>query len=155
MESKQKKAIVIVHSYHHMNTERVAAVIAGELGAEVKRPEDITSEALREYELIGFGSGIDSGKHYAPILHLAASLQSAKQKAFIFSTSGVFFKWQMNRNHEALRRILIEKGLTIVDEFGCLGFNTNSFLRFIGGMNKGRPNGDDLKAAAAFAGRLC
>jgi hypothetical protein len=35
----------------------------------------------------------------------------------------------------------------IVDEFGCAGLNTNGFLKFFGGMNKGRPNAEDPKHA--------
>ena len=32
-----------------------------------------------------------------------------------------------------------------MDEFGCTGFNTNRFLKYFGGINKGRPNAEDLK----------
>ena len=39
----------------------------------------------------------------------------------------------------------------IIDEFGCRGFNTNSFLKFFGGLNKGRPNAEDLMNAEEFA----
>ncbi len=42
----------------------------------------------------------------------------------------------------------------IVDEFSCKGFNTNSFMKYFGGMNKGRPNADDLKNAEEFAQNL-
>ena len=42
----------------------------------------------------------------------------------------------------------------IVDEFTCTGFNTNSFLKLFGGINKGRPNADDLKHAEEFAQKL-
>ena len=41
-----------------------------------------------------------------------------------------------------------------MDEFQCKGFNTNSFLRLFGGMNKGRPNTEDLKNAEEFAKSL-
>jgi flavodoxin len=50
-----------------------------------------------------------------------------------------------------LREKLDSKGYTIIDEFGCRGFNTNSFLKFFGGLNKGRPNAEDLKNAEEFA----
>ena len=43
------------------------------------------------------------------------------------------------------------KGYNVVDEFQCKGFNTNSFMRFFGGMNRGRPNDKDLKDAETFA----
>lgn len=35
--------------------------------------------------------------------------------------------------------------------FNGKGFNTNSFLKFFGGMNIGRPNSEDLRNAAEFA----
>ena len=42
----------------------------------------------------------------------------------------------------------------IVDEFTCAGFNTNSFSKLFGGINKGRPNAQDLKRAEKFAQSL-
>jgi hypothetical protein len=39
----------------------------------------------------------------------------------------------------------------VIGEFGCAGWNTNSFLRFFGGLNKGRPNAEDLRNAEEFA----
>jgi hypothetical protein len=42
----------------------------------------------------------------------------------------------------------------IIDEFSCVGFNTNSFLKYIGGLNKGRPNAEDLKHAEEFTQNL-
>jgi len=40
---------------------------------------------------------------------------------------------------------------TIIDEFSCAGFNTNSFLKLFGGLNKGRPDAEDLRHAHDFA----
>jgi len=42
----------------------------------------------------------------------------------------------------------------IFDEFNCKSFNTNSFTKFFGGINKGRPNAEDLKHAEEFAQNL-
>jgi hypothetical protein len=49
---------------------------------------------------------------------------------------------------------LIAKGCQIVGEFNCTGYNDNSFLFLIGGMNKGHPNADDIARAEAFADSL-
>ena len=46
-----------------MNTEKVAKVFSGVLDAEIKTPQQTDPEELEEYGLIGFGAGIDSGKH--------------------------------------------------------------------------------------------
>jgi len=150
------RTLVVVYSYHHGNTETVAKTIAGALGAAVVSPHEVSPGDVAAYDLVGFGSGIDSGKHYAPLLDLADRLPTvAARKAFIFSTCGApafgVTREFILKNHSALREKLQAKGYSIVDEFGCPGWNTNMFLRFFGGLNKGRPNAGDLKRAENFA----
>lgn len=60
----------------------------------------------------------------------------------------------MAKAHAPLKEKLQSKGYAIVGEFNCAGFNTNSFLSVFGGINKGRPNADDLKQAEEFAQNL-
>ena len=149
------KSLLIVFSYHHNNTERVAEVISKELDAEIKTPRQINPEELQDYDLIGFGSGIYDAKHHRTILELAEKLpQIADKKAFIFSTSAMVGKSKVADDHSKLREKLQSKGYTIVDDFACKGFNTNSFMKYLGGMNKGRPNAEDLKHAEEFAQKL-
>jgi flavodoxin len=154
------KSLIIVFSYHHGNTEKVAIAIAGALGAEVKTPDQVDPAKLLEYDLVGFGSGIDSSRHYKPILDLADSLPQARgRKAFIFSTCGIpaaafgenYIENYADESHAALRGKLMSKGYVIVGEFNCPGHNTNGFLRYFGGFNKGRPNAGDLENAEEFA----
>ena len=42
----------------------------------------------------------------------------------------------------------------IVDDFSCPGFNTNSFMKYLGGMNRGRPSAEDFEQAEEFAQSL-
>ena len=143
------KTLLVVYSFHHNNTLKVAEVFAKVLNAEIKTPQQANPQELEKYGLIGFGAGIDSGKHYQPLLDFADQLPKVTdKKAFIFSTSGIS---EANKNHTALREKLQSKGYVVVDEFNCAGFNTNSFLKLFGGINKGRPNRQDLKAAEEFA----
>ena len=151
-----ERALLVVYSYHHKNTETIAKAFAPLLAAKIVTPQEVDSTEVAGYDLVGFGSGIDSGKHYAPLLDLADRLpQVANRKAFIFSTCGApaFGVTQsfILKNHSALREKLEAKGYTIVGEFGCPGFNTNMFLRYFGGLNKGRPNAEDLRRAEEFA----
>jgi len=60
----------------------------------------------------------------------------------------------IKNNHAALRGKLESRGYTVIDEFSCAGLNTNSFLRFFGGLNKGRPDAEDLRHAEEFAHNL-
>jgi len=149
------KSLIIVFSYHHMNTEKVAKVFAKVLDSQITTPQQTAPEKLEDYDLIGFGAGIDSGKHYTPLLDLADKLPQVNNKnAFIFSTAALTGDEKAAKDHSTLREKLQAKGYVIVDEFQCKGFNTNSFMKFFGGMNKGRPSDEDLKHAEEFALKL-
>ncbi len=149
------RSLLILFSYHHKNTEKIAKVFAKVLDAQIKSPQQIDPEELREYGLIGFGSGIYGAKHHETLLALADKLpqvsRASNRKAFIFSTSAILGKYKVAEDHSALREKLRSKGYMIVDEFACKGFNTNSFLKYFGGMNRGRPNAKDLEHAEEFA----
>ncbi|MHA2427408.1 MAG: flavodoxin family protein [Candidatus Hermodarchaeia archaeon] len=159
------KSLLVVHLYHHKNTEKIANVFAKVLDAQIKTPQQINPEELQEYSLVGFGSGIYGAKHHQVLLDLADKLpQITNKKAFIFSTCGAPMKLMeqdqdeltkyVAKNHSSLKEKLQSKGYIIVDEFSCAGYNANSYLKLIGGINKGRPNAEDLKQAEEFAQKL-
>jgi flavodoxin len=144
-----------VYSYHHKNTQKVAEAMAKALDAEIKTPQQTQPQELQNYDLIGFGAGIDSGKHYKVLLDFADDLTQVNDKrAFIFSTAGITGDKKREKDHSKLREKLQSKGYSIIDEFQCKGFNTNSFLKVFGGMNRDSPTVEDLKAAEQFAQNL-
>ncbi len=143
--------LLVLFSYHHKNTEKIANVFAKVLAAQIQTPRQVSLEEVQGYDIVGFGSGIYDDKHHRTLLELADKLpQVTDKKAFIFSTSAMMGKDKVAKDHLTLRRNLQSKGYIIVDEFACKGFNTNSFLKYMGGMNKGRPNAEDLKRAEEF-----
>ncbi len=150
------KSLVVVFSYHHNNTEKVANAIAKALGAGVKTPHQVKPEEIAEYDLVGFGSGIYSATFDPSVLDLADRLpQVSGKKVFLFSTYGapafIANREFIEKNHQQIREKLKEKGYTVIGEFGCAGWNTNSFLHYFGGLNKGKPDDEDLRNAEAFA----
>lgn len=147
------KSLIIVHSYHHNNTLKVAKAMGKILGAEVMNTEQAEGIDLREYDLVGFGAGIDSGMHYKELLDYAQtiSLDGRKKKCFVFSTSAVQGERKVAKDHEKLRRILKIKGYFVLGEFSCKGFNTNVFLKYFGGMNRQHPTPEDIDNAKRFA----
>jgi len=151
------KSLIVVFSYHHHNTEKIAKVFSEVLNAPIVNPLKVKVSEPQKYDLVGFGSGIDSDKHYKPLLDFVDKLpQVAGKKAFIFSTSGIPIaeKSYMPKCHTLLKEKLIMKGYIIVDEFICRGFNTNVFLKYFGGLNRGHPNETDLENARNFAKKL-
>ena len=157
------KSLLVLYSYHHKNTEKIADVFAGVLGAEIRSPRQMDSGELEDCDLVGFGSGIYSDRHHGSLLDFVEKLPRVEnKKAFIFSTSGApafaldggGLDDYVEKAHSTLREKLQSKGYTVVGEFMCPGHNTNSFLKAFGGLNKGRPNAQDLKRAQEFAEKL-
>ena len=56
------KTLIVVYSYHHSNTQKVAEVLAKVLDAEIKTPQQTDLEELQNYDLVGFGSGLTPEK---------------------------------------------------------------------------------------------
>jgi flavodoxin len=156
---------IVVFSYHHNNTEKIAKAMAEVLDCPVNSPVKLNPETIQDCDLIGFGSGIYSESFHKAILDFVDKLPAAKGKrAFMFSTDGSprklmkegtsMAQTQIQKNHHKMREKLERKEFEIVGEFNCAGFNTNSFIKFFGGINKGRPNEIDLKNAQIFAQNL-
>jgi flavodoxin len=149
------KTLLILFSYHHKNTQKIADVFAKILEAQIKTPPETNAEDLQQYDLIGFGSGIYFGKHHKSLLEFAEKLPPTNKKAFIFSTNGGNIgKMNVENFHKPLKTILTAKGFNIVGEFNCAGFDTFGPLKLVGGISKGRPNEEDLKKAESFAANL-
>lgn len=146
------KVLVVCISVHHGNTEKIAVAIAKVLGAELRKPKEV--EDIQKYDLVGFGSGIFYWRHHRSLLKLVDNLPDSKngQKVFVFSTSGTtLIKWLL---HRSLKKRLVKKGFDIVGEFFCRGLDTSGPLKLIGGINKGRPNKEDIMRAEEFARTL-
>ena len=141
------KTLIIYTSVHHQNTEKVAKVMAEELEADLVPAMEAQPGMPASYDLVGFGSGIYFGKHHKTLLQFVETLPAATGKrAFIFSTCG-----DGKIHHAALKEKLVNKGFAVADEFFCRGWDTVGPLKLFGGINKGRPDDNDLAAARAFA----
>ncbi len=161
MNDVDMRSLIILFSYHHNNTRKIAEAMAAVLGAEIKSPQEINPVELSQYDLVGFGSGIYSYQHHTSLLDLVDNLpQATCRRAFVFSTTGapmLFGESSLTEaleQHRSLKKKLQSKGYVIVCEFICAGLNTNGFLRLFGGINKGRPNAEDIKHAEEFAQNL-
>ena len=148
------KSLIVCVSVSNGNTRRVANRIAEVLDADVVEPEEVDVEALRGYDLVGFGSGIYFMAVHPRLWKLVRQLPRGEgTRAFTFFTSGArelpFLGYS-----RLIRHRLASKGFDVLDSFSCRGLDTVGPLRLVGGVNKGRPNSSDLERAAVFATRL-
>jgi len=144
------KSLVVYVSVEHKNTEKVAKSIAEAMGADLVEAKDADPAKIKDYDLVGFGSGIFKGQFHARLLKLVNELPQSKSKAFIFSTSG----FGKTSYHEDLRKMLEGKGYRVMSDFACKGWDTYGALKLFGGINKKRPNVNDLNLAKEFAKKL-
>ncbi|HAJ94678.1 MAG TPA: flavodoxin [Actinobacteria bacterium] len=140
------KVLIIYHSEHHGNTQKIAKAMAEKINADVLNAVDFDLNKFNKYEICGFGSGVYNGRLHDELLEILNKLSlKNNKKAFIFSTTGS--KTYSSMAHERIRPILKEKGFEIIGEFSCLGFDTALTSE---GINHGRPNKQDIGDAEDF-----
>ncbi|MBA7470940.1 hypothetical protein ES707_06231 [subsurface metagenome] len=138
--------LIIYHSEHHGNTKKIAKAMAEKINADILKAADVNLNKFEEYDIVGFGSGVYNGKLHKELSEILSKIsQQDDRKAFIFSTTGS--KTYSSMAHERFRPMLEEKGFEIIGEFSCLGFDTALTKE---GINKGRPNKQDIKDAEDF-----
>ena len=141
------KVLITYNSLHRGNTEKVAIAMANAIDADILKYDEVDGYNILDYDLVGFGSGIYYGKPNKDMIKFIDCLPPIKnRKAFIFTTSG---KGNLNYS-SALAKKVSEHGFEVIGEFTCKAFDVWGPLKLIGGINKGRPNTDDLKEAEIF-----
>ena len=143
------RTLIVYISYHHGNTEKIAKAMGEILEAELRSPESIKPDYIKEFDLIGFASGNYFDKFDKRIVEFVDGLPRYTEKdAFLFSTSG---SDSYERAHIELKKHIMEKGLRVVGEWHCKAFDTYGPLKLMGGLNKDRPNDNDVEDAKRFA----
>ena len=140
------KILIIYHSEHHQNTEKIARVMAEKINADIKEAKEVIEEDIDSSDIIGFGSGVYNGRLHKDFSQILNNIPfQDKKKAFIFSTTGML---SYSRSaHDRFSPLLIKKGFKIIGEFFCPGFDTALTSE---GINKGRPDKQDLQNAEKF-----
>ncbi|MGO4456060.1 flavodoxin family protein [Streptomyces sp. M-16] len=147
------KAVIVCASVSHGNTRRVADTMARVLGAKVVSPEEAGPAELTGADLVGFGSGVFRGSLHPRLTDFVEALPAGRGRAFVFATSGLP-EMPFAPFTRPLVRLLEGKGFAVDGNFSCRAFDTWTPFRLVGGINKQRPNAEDLAAARAFAERL-
>ncbi|MEU9855274.1 flavodoxin family protein [Streptomyces sp. NPDC047974] len=147
------RTVIVCASVSHGNTRRVADVMAQVLDAKVVSPEEADPEELAGADLVGFGSGVFHGRMHPRLTGFVKALPGGRGRAFVFATSG-FPELPPAPFTRPLTRLLETKGFEVAASFTCRALDTVMPFKLVGGINKQRPNAEDLAAARAFAERL-
>jgi flavodoxin len=144
------KTLIIYVSIHQANTQKIAKAMAGVLNATVLEPENVDVDTLKDYDLIGFGAGVYWGRFYKKLRNFIKKLPLLQDnKVFLFGTNG-----HGKMPFKPMEKLLQKKGCVVVGKFSCLGYNTFFPSRFLGRVNKGKPDTNDYERAQEFAESL-
>lgn len=140
------KAAVCYYSRHHGNTLKVLEAMTAEGELDLI---DVTSRAavrLDGYDAVGFASGIYYGKFHETVIGFEDHYLPQGKDVFFVYTCG-----SMRRGYtKAVAGAAAAKGARVLGEYGCLGYDTFGPFKLVGGIAKGRPNGQELQAAREF-----
>ena len=146
------KSLIIYYSGYNGNTEKIAQFFAKEMGSELINIKDINDVDIKDYNLIGFGSGVYRESMAPQLFRLVENLNLRDKNVFVFSTSGVGIKFY-NRK---LIKLLESKGAINKGSFACKGsfvaqqFTDKKLFGIIGRLSQGHPNDKDIKKAKKF-----
>lgn len=142
------KTAIVYYSKHHGNTKKLLDAVKGSSSDEITLIDATqTSTAdLNGYDIIGFASGIYYSKFDKRVLKLAKNCTPSGKKVFFVYTYGA----EKDGYTKAIREALSGKGVNILGEYGCFGFNTFGPFKLIGGIAKNHPNSDEIKKAVDF-----
>ena len=140
------KSVIIYASTHHGNTKKIVNAIANEYDTEVIDATKVHEKDLKDYDLIGFASGIFFTKFSEQVLNFARVNLPLNKDVFFIATAGN----PMERNFNSIADICRDKKCNERGRFQCKGFDTYGPFKLIGGIQKGHPDEVDLKAAVEF-----
>lgn len=150
------KSLIIYYSGYNGNTEKIAQFFAKEMGSELINIKDINDVDIKDYNLIGFGSGVYRESMAPQLFRLVENLNLRDKNVFVFSTSGVGIKFY-NRK---LIKLLESKGAINKSSFACKGsfvaqqFTNKKLFAIIGRLSQNHPNDKDFEKAKKFIERV-
>lgn len=148
------RTVIVYRSKHHGNTKKLVDAIV------TAHPEIDTIDVgalgkneypdLSPYHVIIMASGIYYGNFDKDLLRVADHCLRDGDKVVGLMTYG----GQAKFNGRDLDGVCRMKFANLLCMYGCPGFDTYGPFKLVGGMNKGRPNQEDIDGAVAFYDRL-
>jgi flavodoxin len=144
------KTAILYYSTHHGNTRKLLDAIAAEHEVDLIDVTKAGDQDLSGYDRIGLASGIYYSNYAKPFMAYAErNLPEEKPVFFIYThgaPKGDFLK--------GIREVTQKKNCPELGVYHCKGFDTFGPFKVVGGIAKGHPTQEELKAAADFYKKL-
>ena len=141
---------IVYYSKHHGNTKKLLDAISAENEVILIDVTKQPSADLTGFDRVGFASGIYYNSFAKQLLSFAQEYLPENKELFYLFThgapKGVFLT--------AIRKIAEQKHCREVGSYHCLGYDTFGPFKLVGGIAKGHPTEEEIKAAADFYRKL-
>lgn len=99
---------------------------------------------LKDYDVIGFASGIYYSKFHQSVLNFASVNMPEYKNTFFICTYGG------KPSYDSILQAVQEKAVHILGTYGCKGYDTFGPFKLIGGVAKGHPTQEEVEKAVDF-----
>ena len=148
------RTVILYVSKHHGNTKKlIDAVVAAHPEIDLIDVSTLGKYEypdLSSYHIIGIASGIYYGGFDKDLRRVAQECLRDGDNVIGFMTYGGTDK-QNGRDLDGICRV---KRATLVSIYGCVGYDTWGPFKLVGGVNKERPNQEDIDGAVEFYDRI-
>ena len=137
---------ILYYSTHHGNTKKLLDAIAAENEVTLI---DITKDKdpeLSGYDRIGLASGIYFSSYAKPFIAYAEKNLPERKPVFFIYTHGA----PKGNFLEGIRAVTQKKNCPELGAYHCKGYDTFGPFKVVGGIAKGHPTEDEIKAAVRF-----
>lgn len=149
-QTMDPRTVILYRSKHHGNTKKlVDALVAAHPEIDTIDVATLGKEEypdLSPYHIIIVGSGIYYTKFDKDVLRVCDHCLRDGDNVIGLMTYGGAAKF----NGGDLDGVCRMKMATLMCTYGCPGFDTFGPYKLVGGMNKGRPNQEDIDGAIEF-----
>ena len=137
---------ILYYSTHHGNTKKLLDAIAAENEVTLIDITKVKAPDLSGYDRVGLASGIYYSNYAKPFFAYAEKNLPEGMPVFFIYTHGApkgdFLK--------GIREITRKKNCPELGAYHCKGFDTFGPFKVVGGIAKGHPTEDEIKAAVGF-----
>ena len=145
------KTAIVYYSQHHGNTKKLLdAICDADISVELINAAEKIEVDLREYDRIGFASGIYFSTFAKPIINFASINLPAQKPVFYIATCG-----SKRKNYfDEIRKLAKSRDCSDLGSYLCFGHDSYGPFKLIGGIKKGHPTEEEIQGAVDFYNRL-
>ena len=140
------KTAIVYYSKHHGNTKKLLDAIAAVQDVTLIDVTESAAADLTAFDRVGFASGIYYGGFAKQLQSCAEERLPEGKSVFYLYTHGA-----PNGNFlKGMREIAEKKGCRELGAYHCQGFDTFGPFKLLGGIAKGHPTEEEIRAAVRF-----